>query len=560
MDTTFTDKYIKNNLESIEFESEDFKSTEFNNGVYNSILKLKILNETGKANVLASANFFIVNGETTDIVDAADSESGDLYFVAESMVNYFKINQYSSIAILDNYSLFSSKATVVSKKMLFEEYILPYFKDRRIDYIAFCNASFEFTDNKIKQQFLDELFDDMTVINNKKAINDDWKSTVNLIDMNYTAELEAAPYLEDDEISKVNTSELTIDPFIEEYKIETGKKLPKEFEAEYEKYIFNDEQQLSNSMKECIINVYKFKKNIYYSEDGRRITVTNEDRKEMNNFLDIKRSFENIEELYNRVTYSYKNLISGFLLTDTATNSNVTVGAFLSDGNMFIDYLDQKWLTQYIPEFKNSWKKLCAYTYDNNLGYRLCYNLRNFDQHPRNHEASPIISETVEKIDENRVEYYLNMSGLYNDRQIRNKMEKDFSYLQSNENNEFSKYARNYMINLTLLYNLALTHFFTKNIEKIKNVYTYLSRHNFDRVMIKSVDNRNKKIIGTDYANDVISTLDIDNFLHCFESKGIINEQNILDIRNGRSDTPNSYLTPTQILKNVIKKRFLYTE
>ena len=57
MDTNFTDKYIKNNLESIEFESEDFKSTEFNNGVYNSILKLKILNETGKANVLASANW-----------------------------------------------------------------------------------------------------------------------------------------------------------------------------------------------------------------------------------------------------------------------------------------------------------------------------------------------------------------------------------------------------------------------------------------------------------------------------------------------------------------------
>lgn len=560
MDTNFTDKYIKNNLESIEFESEDFKSTEFNNGVYNSILKLKILNETGKANVLASANFFIVNGKTTDIVDAADSESGDLYFVAESMVNYFKINQYSSIAILDNYSLFSSKATVVSKKMLFEEYILPYFKDRRIDYIAFCNAGFEFTDNKIKQQFLDEFFDDMTVINTKKTINDDWKSTVNLIDMNYTTELETNPYLEDDEISNANTSELTIDPFIEEYKIETGKKLPKNFEADYEKYIFNDEQQLSNSIKERIINVYKFKKNIYYSEDGRRITVTNEDRKEMENFLDIKKSFENIEELYNRVTYSYKNLISGFLLTDTATNSNVTVGAFLSDGNMFIDYLDQKWLTQYIPEFKNSWKKLCAYTYDNNLGYRLCYNLRNFDQHPRNHAASPIISETVEKIDEDRVEYYLNMSGLYNDRQIRNKMEKDFSYLQKSENNEFSKYTRNYMINLTLLYNLALTYFFTKNIEKIRYIYSYLSRRNFDRVMIKSVDDCNEKIIGTAYANDVISTLDIDDFLHCFESKGIINEQNILDIRNGRSDTPNSYLTPTQILKNVIKERFLYTE
>lgn len=560
MDTNFTDKYIKKNLASIEFESEDFKSTEFNNGVYNSILKLKILNEAGKANILASANCFIVNGKITDIVDAADSESGDLCFVAETMVNYFKISQYSSIAILDNYSLFSSRATVVSKKMLFEEYILPYFKDRRIDYIGFCNAGFEFTDNNIKQQFLDELFDDMAVMNNKETINDDWKSIVNLINMNYTTELETTSYLEDDEINKANTSELTIDPFIEEYKLETGKNLPKDFETKYENYIFNDEQHLNARTKDCIINVYKFKKNIYYSEDGRRINVTNEDRKEMNNFLDIKRSFENIEELYNRVTYSYKSLISGFLLKNTAINHNVTVGAFLSDGNMFIDYLDQKWLTQYIPEFKNIWKKLCTYTYDNNLGYRLCYNLRNFDQHPRNHAASPIISETVEKIDENRVEYYLNILKIHNDKQIRNKMEEDFSYLQKSENNEFSKYARNYMINLTLLYNLALTHFFTKNIEKIRNIYSYLSQHNFDRVMIKSVDDRSKKIKGTDYANNVVSTIDIDNFLHCFESKGIINEQNVLDIRNGKADTPNSHLTPTQILKNVVKKRFLYNE
>ena len=112
------------------------------------------------------------------------------------------------------------------------------------------------------------------------------------------------------------------------------------------------------------------------------------------------------------------------------------------------------------------------------------------------------------------------------------------------------------MINLTLLYNLALTYFFTKNIEKIRNIYSYLSQHNFDRVMIKSVDDRSKKIKGTDYANNVVSTIDIDNFLHCFESKGIINEQNVLDIRNGKADTPNSHLTPTQILK----KRFLYNE
>lgn len=265
-------------------------------------------------------------------------------------------------------------------------------------------------------------------------------------------------------------------------------------------------------------------------------------------------------------------MTSEFISKNIATNPNVTVGAFIADGNMFIDYLEQKWLTNYVPEFKNIWKNICTYIYDNNLGYRLCYNLRNFDQHPQNHAASQIINEVIEEIDSNRFEYYLNIPGFYKDRQIKNKMEKkakkkteketekkakkDLSYLQKNGNNGFSKYARTYIINITLLYNLALTQFFNKNVEEIKDVYSYLYRHNFSKIIIKSVDDRNKKIIGTSYADDIVTTLDIDDFLHRFESKGIINDQNILDIRNGNPDTYNSYLTSTQILENVIKIRF----
>lgn len=310
MDTRFTDEYIKNNLAYVEFESEDFKSSEFDDGVYNTILNLKMtMDEDEELNTLASARFFIINGEVADIVEAADSESGDLYFVAETMVDDFKISQDSFIAILDEYNLFSSKASILSKKLLFKKYILPYFQDRRVDYIGFCNAGFEFTDNSTHQQLIEELFDDMAIINSKKAGNDDWKSIVNLIDINYTKEFESNLNLEEISKNKINKSAsvvLEIDPFLEEYKKETGKDLPKDFEDQYNEYIFNDGKCIRDNVKECVIDVYKFKKNIYYSEDGRRINITNEDKKEMGVFQNIRKRFENIEALYNRVTSSYK--------------------------------------------------------------------------------------------------------------------------------------------------------------------------------------------------------------------------------------------------------------
>ncbi|MCD7084081.1 hypothetical protein [Limosilactobacillus fastidiosus] len=383
----------------------------------------------------------------------------------------------------------------------------------------------------------------MAIEDSKKTEGDDWKSTVNLIDVNYATELK-------------------IDPFLEEYKAETGRKLPENFEDKYDDYIFNDDKDnLTGDIKEEIKRVYKFKKNIYYAEDGRRINITSEDRKEMKVFQNIRGTFENIDEMYDRVAYSYKNLISNFISNDDTNNPNTVAGAFLVDGKRFLDYLEEEWLKHNMPEFQESWKRICTYIYDTNLGYRLCYNLRNYDQHPRNHTARQIINEMVENLNENRVEYYLNVIDICKDNKvIRKKHESDRIYLQKNGNNEFSRYARNYMINITALYNLALTQFLTKNIENIKNIYSYLCEHNFNRVMIKSVDDCELKVVGVDYADDVISTVDIDDFLHRLENKGIINKQSILDIRNGNRDTPEPHLTAEQIVRNIIKERFLYGE
>ncbi|MCD7084080.1 hypothetical protein [Limosilactobacillus fastidiosus] len=91
MDVKVTDKYIKEELPYLSLENKDFNSVEFNSGVYNSVLNIKIMNEDSNEKILASARCFMVNGEVTNIVDAADSESGDLFLVADVMVKILKL-------------------------------------------------------------------------------------------------------------------------------------------------------------------------------------------------------------------------------------------------------------------------------------------------------------------------------------------------------------------------------------------------------------------------------------------------------------------------------------
>lgn len=275
----------------------------------------------------------------------------------------------------------------------------------------------------------------------------------------------------------------------------------------------------------------------------------------MNRFQTIRGTFENIEELYDRVASSYKNLIKKSISQDMEINPNTIIGAFLSDGNAFIDYLDQQWLERYVSNFKDNWKKICSYIYDSNLGYRLCYNLRDFDQHPQGHAARQVIKETEEDIDKKRIEYRLNIIGIISDGKTKYKLRHDLFTLQKND--LFTPYASNYMINLTILYNLALSQFVANNLEDIQEVYYYLVTHNFNERLIKSVDDYEFQITGEDYADDVITTFDVDYFLHSLEKKGIINAQVILDIRNGQEDTADIRASSGDALKNILRTHLL---
>lgn len=127
----------------------------------------------------------------------------------------------------------------------------------------------------------------------------------------------------------------------------------------------------------------------------------------------------------------------------------------------------------------------------------------------------------------------------------------------SSENDLFTPYASNYMINLTILYNLALSQFVANNLEDIQEVYYYLVIHNFNERLIKSVDDYEFRITGEDYADDVITTFDVDYFLHRLEKKGIINAQVILDIRNGQEDTADIRVASGDALKNILKTHLL---
>ena len=331
-----------------------------------------------------------MNGAEENIVEVADDESGDLFTVADVMVNDYKIDIGSSIAIIDYYYLYSSIATVESKKYLLINFILPYFKDKGVDYVGFCNAGFEFTDDVRNQRTVDKVLEETPIIFTKKTEGDEWKSTINIIDL-----------------KNIDDYMLENDYGLEEYEKEKGIELSDNFKEEYDKFIFEEDPKIEDSVLAQIKDVYKFKKNLYYSEDGRRVNITTEDRKEMNRLQTIRGTFENIEELYDRVISSYKNLIKTSISQDMEINPNTIIGAFISDGMCLT--------------LKIIGKKVCSYIYDSNLGYRLCYNLRDFDQHPQGHAARQVIKEIGEDVGTERIDYYLNVAEIFSDDKIKKK-------------------------------------------------------------------------------------------------------------------------------------------
>lgn len=399
---TFTDKEIKE--EVLTLENYEVKDIDYDHGVYKSTLSLSTEDEQEEKKIIAQAYCFLVNGAEENIVEVADDESGDLFTVADVMVNDYKIDSGSSIAIIDYYYLYSSIATVESEKYLLTNFILPYFKDKGVDYVGFCNAGFEFTNDTRNQRTIDKALEETPIIFTKKTEGDEWKSTVNIIDL-----------------KNIDDYMLEKDYGLEEYEKEKGIELSDNFKEEYDKFIFEEDPKIEDDVLAQIKDVYKFKKNLYYSEDGRRVNISTEDRKEMNRFQTIKGTFENIEELYDRVASSYKNLIKTSISQDMEINPNTIIGAFISDGNAFIDYLDQQWLERYVSNFKDNWKKVCSYIYDSNLGYRLCYNLRDFDQHPQGHAARQVIKEIGEDLGTERIDYYLNVAGIFSDDKIKKK-------------------------------------------------------------------------------------------------------------------------------------------
>ena len=122
---TFTDKEIKE--EVLTLENYEVKDIDYDHGVYKSTLSLSTEDEKEEKKIIAEAYCFLVNGAEENIVEVADDESGDLFTVADVMVNDYKIDSGSSIAIIDYYYLYSSIATVESKKYLLTNFILPYF-------------------------------------------------------------------------------------------------------------------------------------------------------------------------------------------------------------------------------------------------------------------------------------------------------------------------------------------------------------------------------------------------------------------------------------------------
>lgn len=552
IDYKFTDKELKNM--DIILSNEDIKWSEFEHGVYNCVITLKQVTEDGKERVIGEVLWLFLSGKiletSNEIIDAADSISSDLYHATKSLFSLFNIDPKNSIGIIDYFYLYSSKLTAASRDYIYLEYILPYLQDRQLDVLGFYNSAIWLTDDKKKQSELSSKIKNWPMIFSKKTQGDDWKTILNMVNVNF---LDSVP---------------DIDEFLmDEFEREIDKELPDNFDEQYDNHLFDDDKSKSKSNVFSLIDqYYNFKRNQYFLSSGKRVFLSKKDKTFMQDFISIEEQFDNIKNKFESVRNAYDILIKVSLDESYFENSNTLTSSFISSAKMFIDFLDEKWFNvqgkynKNIKRFHKPWDIVRQYVYEHSLGYRLCYNLRDIDQHPKNHAGQQIIKdETIDinEFDQSRLEYEINTDFIFTDNIFAKKMQKKDHRIIDNDN-YFLHFARQYMFNLTILYKIALGSFITAHISKIQSIYNYLVFHGYVEKIYSSLDNKHLRRMGFGQPEDIVTTIDIDDWLEKLKNMDLLTKMDIAEVRNSDiTPSKNVDISDDQIIRNIVFRQNL---
>lgn len=360
------DLYITTNIEIVEDAAAD-------GNVYCHFINVKYYPDENSDNLetLASATIYVFQDYEFNMRDDADKISGDLVWVMNSLIDKFNVKSYDKVCILDSFDFFNADVTAGARVYLLKSKVMPYLQDIGVKWVGFCNAAVLFTDKASEQNSIDKKLESFPGILPFVDKGTNWKDTVRCVNSTLFRYHEL-----DDEIANEDYLKLKL------YEEENNLKLPDNFEDLYYAYFSNEAQMYTQEELTLIKQVYKFRKSMYYRRTNEEFIMTSETKKVMEDTRKIIDTFNNIDDMFDSCEKSAAAYMESAMHRNLSNQADNLISLFVSNMKRFIDYLEQQWLPHYLPEYKKIWKKqFCSFVYDHNLGYRLCYNLRDFDQH-----------------------------------------------------------------------------------------------------------------------------------------------------------------------------------
>lgn len=156
---------------------------------------------------------------------------------------------------------------------------------------------------------------------------------------------------------------------------------------------------------------------------------------------------------------------------------NELVINFLSNGKLFVDYMDTSWIKHYIPDYYETWKQISSDMYDHEESYRLCYHLRNFVQHSGELPINEI-KEKAKPDGKEKVDYILNIEAFKKFKNESKKMKIKDKYWNE-DNLSFMKHATKYISILEGLYLLAMSEYIKSKKVELDKIQDQFEKSDF---------------------------------------------------------------------------------
>lgn len=181
-----TDEDIEDTYKFVEgsfYRNSDFDKAVFEESILiKGILHIQDYSDDSEIE-LAEARLLTVDGSMNDFWDVADSISGDLEMVASIMKYELDVPETSKIGIIDEFFVYSLQASANTRIELLKNYIIPYLKDRGVEYVGFMNPGLWRTESLEERKSLNLALENSDLLFWGQTKSEKWTDIINVIEI-----------------------------------------------------------------------------------------------------------------------------------------------------------------------------------------------------------------------------------------------------------------------------------------------------------------------------------------------------------------------------------------